>query len=158
MAEPRSLTIAERIASSRAGAWYFINVTAKIDPWLLKKTQGRWSSVVGAPVLLLRHIGARSGSERETPLVYATDGDDIILIASAGGAPAHPAWYHNLVANPECSVLARARSGDYLARLLDGAEYDDMWDVALGVYGGYGVYQERAGDRQIPLFRLTRSG
>ena len=155
MSAGQDLPLVERIASSRAGAWYFTNVTSKIDPWLLKKTDGRWSTIVGQPVLLLQHTGAKTGARRETPLVYATDGDDIVLVASAGGAPNHPAWYHNLVANPECHVIARDRTGDHRAVELHGADYDAMWDRALDVYGGYAVYQERAGRRRIPLFRLT---
>ena len=153
----RSLPLVERIASSKAGAWFFINVTSKVDPWLLKRTDGKFSSILGSPVLLLQHTGAKSRAARETPLVYATDGEDIILIASAGGAPNHPAWYHNLVANPACHVIAKGRSGDYVAEELTGDGYDMMWARALDVYGGYAVYQDRAGDRRIPLLRLRRS-
>ena len=153
----RSLPLVERIASSKAGAWFFVNVTSKVDPWLLKRTDGRFSSILGSPVLLLQHTGAKSGADRETPLVYSTDGNDIILIASAGGAPNHPAWYHNLIANPACHVIAKDRSGDYVAEELTGDDYDAMWAQALDVYGGYAVYQDRAGDRRIPLFRLRRS-
>ena len=149
------LNLAEKIASSKAGAWYFVNVTSKIDPWLLKKTDGRLSSLPGQPVLLLQHTGAKSGMARETPLVYARDGDDIILVASSGGSPRNPDWYHNLKANPECRLIVAGGSGLYRARELDGEEYDRMWDAALEVYGGYGVYQQRAGDRRIPLLRLT---
>lgn len=152
----RSLPLVERIASSRAGAWFFVNVTARIDPWLLKRSGGRFSTIVGAPVLLLQHVGAKSSKHRETPLVYATDGDDIILIASAGGAPNHPAWYHNLVTNPRCHVIAKDRTGDYIAEEVSGDAYGEMWQKALEVYGGYAVYQERAGDRRIPLLRLRR--
>jgi len=150
----KSLPLVERIASSTAGAWFFVNVTSKIDPWLLKRTDGRFSSILGSPVLLLQHVGAKSGADRETPLVYATDGDDIILIASAGGAPSHPAWYHNLVANPACHVIAKDRTGEYVAEELTGDDYDAMWTKALDVYGGYAIYQDRAGDRRIPLLRL----
>lgn len=152
-----SLPLVERIASSKAGAWFFVNVTSKVDPWLLKRTDGRFSSILGSPVLLLQHTGAKSGKDRETPLVYATDGDDIILIASAGGASNHPAWYHNLVANPACHVIAKDRTGDYVAEQLSGDDYDAMWTLALDVYGGYAVYQDRAGRRRIPLFRLRHS-
>ncbi|MEM7337837.1 MAG: nitroreductase/quinone reductase family protein [Actinomycetota bacterium] len=150
------LSFVERLASTRAGAWYFINVTAKIDPWLLKRTGGRVSSIVGQPVLLLQHTGARSGAARETPLVYATDGDDIVLIASNGGSVRHPAWYHNLVAKPECGVIAAGRSGPYVATEVDGDERSRLWSRALAVYGGYAVYQQRTGGRRIPLLRLTR--
>ncbi len=152
------LSLVERIASSRAGAWYFINVTARLDPWLLERTDGRWSTLPGQPVLLLHHTGARTGQPRRTPLVYATDGDDILLVASYGGAPTNPAWYHNLVANPDCRVVANRRSGPYRAEVLAGDERAAAWSLAVAVYGGYAVYQQRAGEREIPLFRLRPTG
>lgn len=77
----RSLPLAERIGSSKAGAWFFMNVTAKVDPWLLKRTDGRFSSLPGSPVLLLQHTGARSDAARETPLLDALDGDDYLDMA-----------------------------------------------------------------------------
>lgn len=151
------LSFVERVASTRAGAWYFINVTAKIDPWLLKRSNGRLSTIVGQPVLLLGHTGARSGASRETPLVYATDGDDIVLIASNGGSTRHPAWYHNLMANPVCDVMAAGRSGQYVATQVDGEERTRLWSRALTVYGGYAVYQQRTEGRRIPVLRLSRN-
>ena len=125
---------------------------------MLKRSDGRVSSLPGQPILLLQHTGAKTGKPRETPLVYARDGDDIILVASYGGSTSHPAWYHNLVAHPECHLVVKGASGPYRARELDGEEYDRVWELALDVYAGYGVYQERAGDRKIPLFRLTPAG
>lgn len=156
--DARPLTLVEKLASSPLGGWYFLHVTSRLDPWLLRRSDGRWSTLPGAPVLLLEHTGAKSGMARETPLVYATDGEDIILVASAGGSPKNPDWYHNLVANPDCRVIARDRSGRYRATELDGEEYDAMWERALDVYGGYAVYQERTGGRRIPLLRLTPAG
>lgn len=151
----RAKATVERVASSRAGAWYFINVSSKLDPWILKRTDGRHSALPGQPVLLLQHTGARTGLPRETPLVYARDGDDVVLIASKGGAPEHPTWYHNLVANPECSLIAKGRSGRYRAREAVGAERDRLWAKALEVYGGYDTYQRRAGNRRIPVLALS---
>ena len=134
-----------------------MNVTTKIDPWLLRTTNGRFSSMSEAPVLLLKHTGAKSGQTSETPLDYATDGDDIILIASYGGSPNNPAWYHNLKATPECEVVVKDRSGPYVARELAGEERSAMWESALDVYGGYEVYQDRTDGRLIPLLRLERA-
>jgi len=150
----RSLSPVEKLASSKAGAWYFINVTAKLDPWILKRTDGRLSTLPGQPVLLLTHTGAKTGTRRETPLVYATDRDNIILIASNGGSANNPAWYHNLIANPDCHVIANRRTGSYRAEELAGEDRAAMWDRALDVYGGYGVYQERTDGRLIPVLRL----
>ncbi len=147
-----------RAAASRAGAWYFVNVTSRIDPWLLKRTGGRLSSIVGQPVLLVQHTGAKTGAARETPLVYTTDGPNIVLIASNGGAPRHPAWYHNLVAHPEVAVIAAGRSGRYLAREAQGDERERLWRLANDVYAGYDTYQARAGRRTIPVMVLEPAG
>ncbi len=149
---------AERLASSKAGAWYFVNVTSRIDPWILKRTNGRLSSIPGQPVLLLRHTGAKSGQARETPLVYATDGARIVLIASKGGAPSHPAWYHNLKAHPDVEVVAKDRSGRYVAHEAEGEERERLWKAATAVYGGYDVYQARTGGRRIPVMVLEPAG
>ncbi len=143
-----------KIASSPAGAWYFVNVTSKVDPWLLRKTGGRVSALPGQPVLLLVHTGAKSGQRRETPLVYAVDGSNVVLIASKGGDPKHPAWYHNLVANPDCELVAKGRSGKYRAREATGEERSRLWALALDVYPGYATYQQRAGARTIPVLVL----
>ncbi len=145
----------ERVAASPAGSWYIINVSSKLDPWILKRTDGRLSAMPGVPVLLLQHTGAKSGKVRETPLVYFDDGDDIVLIASKGGAPEHPMWYGNLLANPECSLIVKGRSGRYYAREATGARRTRLWAKALEVYGGYEVYQRRAGGRRVPVMVLS---
>jgi len=145
----------ESVAASPAGSWYIINVSSKLDPWILKRTDGRLSAMPGVPVLLLQHTGARTGKVRETPLVYIEDGDDIVIVASKGGAPEHPTWYHNLLANPECSLIVKDRSGRYYAREATGARRTRLWAEALEVYGGYEVYQRRAGGRRVPLMVLS---
>jgi len=151
----RLRTTVESVASSRAGSWYIINVSAKVDPWILKRTDGRLSAMPGVPVLLLLHTGAKSGKVRETPLVYVTDGDDVVLIASKGGAPEHPRWYSNLLVNPECSLVVKDRSGRYYAREATGPRRARLWTKALEVYGGYEVYQRRAGGRRVPVMVLS---
>ena len=145
---------ATRIAASKAGAWFFIHVTAKVDPMLLKASKGRISSMVGQPVLLLKHRGARSGKARETPLVYATDGTTVVLIASMGGSPTNPAWFHNLTLHPDCEIIAKGRTGRYRARTAQGTERDRLWSLATDVYAGYDVYQARTGGRVIPVVVL----
>jgi deazaflavin-dependent oxidoreductase (nitroreductase family) len=149
--------LATKLASSKLGSLYIMTVSSKIDPLLLKRTDGRWSTMVGQPVLLLKHTGAKSGAPRETPLVYAVDGDNIILIASKGGMPKNPAWYHNLIAHPECDVIAKNRSGRYRVTEATGAERDRLWELALDVYQGYDTYQARAGGRVIPVLVLSRA-
>jgi deazaflavin-dependent oxidoreductase (nitroreductase family) len=149
--------LATKAASSKLGSLYIMAISSKIDPVLLKKTDGRWSTMVGQPVLLVKHTGAKSGEPRETPLVYALDGDNIILIASKGGMPKNPAWYHNLMAHPECDVIAKNRSGRYRVTEATGAERDRLWALALDVYQGYDTYQARTGGRIIPVLVLSRA-
>jgi deazaflavin-dependent oxidoreductase (nitroreductase family) len=110
--------------------------------------------VPGAPaMLLLDHIGARSGIVRTTPLAYAQDGRDLVLVASKGGHPKHPSWYHNLVAHPETSVqVGRERRG-VRARVARPEERARLWALATSVYSGFDTYQERT-DREIPLIVL----
>jgi deazaflavin-dependent oxidoreductase (nitroreductase family) len=147
----------ERFAATRAGGWYFVNVANKIDKRLIPATNGRVSTAVGQQALVIEVVGAKSGVKRRVPLVYVTDGADIVLIASNAGSKKHPAWYHNLRANPEVQVFAKGRSGRYRASFPDGAEYDRLWDEAADYYAGYDVYKQRAGGRLIPLVRLTRA-
>jgi deazaflavin-dependent oxidoreductase (nitroreductase family) len=144
----------ETIAASRPGAWLFIHVFCHIDPLLLRISRGRISISLGWPILQLTHIGARTRARRRTALLYATDGERIVLVASKGGAASNPAWYHNLKANPHCTVLApNGQSGEYEARIVDGAERARLWALATDLYAGYSVYQHRT-DRRIPVLAL----
>ncbi|MCB1008353.1 MAG: nitroreductase family deazaflavin-dependent oxidoreductase, partial [Acidobacteria bacterium] len=85
---------------SKAGRWYGIKIGSRIDPPLLRLTRGRFATTSLLPLVLLQVRGARSGEMRTIPLVYFTEGDDVILIASSFGRAKNPAWYYNLVANP----------------------------------------------------------
>ncbi|HEX2285011.1 MAG TPA: nitroreductase/quinone reductase family protein [Mycobacterium sp.] len=109
--------------------------------------------------MLLTTIGAKTGQQRTLPLLYLVDGDELILIASNYGRKGHPAWYRNLVANPKVEVLAGKRSGSYTAtEITEPAERERVWALALDQYAGYGDYEKLAGDRTIPLIRLSRLG
>src|SRR5581483_1266277 len=104
-------------AASRAGSWFFLHVANPIDKRLLPASGGRLSLSIGQPVLCLEVRGAKSGAVRRTPLLFAELGDELVLVASATGRPRHPAWYHNVAANPRVKVYAPGgRSGEYLAR------------------------------------------
>jgi deazaflavin-dependent oxidoreductase (nitroreductase family) len=105
------------------------------------------------PMLLLEHVGARSGRRRTSPLVYARDGDDVILVASKGGHPRHPAWFHNLMANPDTTVQIGMRHQPVHARVATATERARLWPLVVGVYGGYEGYQRRT-EREIPLVVL----
>jgi len=107
------------------------------------------------PMLLLDHTGARSGIRRTSPLVYVRDGDDVVIVASKGGYPKHPAWYHNLKANPDTTVQIGSERRPVRARVPGASERGRLWDKAVQTYGGYRGYQERT-DREIPLVVLER--
>lgn len=144
----------EGFAASRPGGWFFVNVGNRIDPVLLRLSRGHLSVAVGQPVLLLTARGAKSGKTRATPLVYVTDGDNVVLIASNAGSSRHPAWYHNVRANPGVELLLPGRSGEYVAREAEGEERRRLWELANDLYAGYDVYQDRAGARPIPVIVL----
>jgi F420H(2)-dependent quinone reductase len=105
------------------------------------------------PMLLLDHVGARSGVRRRSPLVYARDGEDVILVASKGGYPKNPAWFHNLMANPDTSIQIGSARRQVHARMADPRERERLWPVVVAVYGGYEDYRRRT-EREIPLVIL----
>ncbi len=107
----------------------------------------------GPPMLLLDHRGARTGQSRTTPLVYVEDGEDTVIVASKGGNPRHPAWFHNLLANPDTTIQVGRERRPVTARVASAAERDRLWPKALETYPGYCSYQERT-ERQIPLVIL----
>ena len=105
------------------------------------------------PVLLLDHVGARSGARRTSPLVYGRDGQNLVLVASKGGYPKHPAWLHNLRANPDTTVQVGSSVHEVHARVADGEERARLWALMVSVYGGYEGYRRRT-EREIPLVVL----
>jgi deazaflavin-dependent oxidoreductase (nitroreductase family) len=107
----------------------------------------------GPPMLLLDHVGAKSGRRRTTPLVYLRDGNDIVIVASKGGAPRHPAWYHNLLANPDTTVQIGRRRIPVKARVTTAQERSRLWPRVVDTYSGYAGYQKRT-KREIPLVIL----
>jgi F420H(2)-dependent quinone reductase len=107
------------------------------------------------PTLLLDHVGAKSGKKRTSPLVYTRDGDDIVLVASKGGNPKNPAWFHNLKANPETTVQIGSEKREVRAHVATDEERKRLWPMVVDTYSGYDGYQKRT-DRKIPLVVLER--
>jgi deazaflavin-dependent oxidoreductase (nitroreductase family) len=105
------------------------------------------------PVLLLDHVGAKSGTKRTSPLVYGRDGENLVLVASKGGYPKHPAWFHNLLAHPDTTVQVGSQTHNVHARVAEGEERTRLWSLMVGVYGGYEDYRRRT-EREIPLVVL----
>ncbi len=143
------------ITASKPGTWFFLNVAPPIDRVLLRWSKGRFSLAGSLPICLLETIGAKSGQPRSTPLMYLRDGERFVLIGSRGGNPRHPAWVHNLRKTPRATVLAEGRRHRVTAHEAEGEERTRLWAQALEVYLGYDVYQERAGQRRIPVVVLT---
>ena len=105
-------------------------------------------------ILLLDHVGAKSGTNRTSPLLYFRDGDNIVVVASKGGFPKHPAWYHNLMAHPDTSVQVGRERRQVHARVATPEERERLWPVAVKMYRGYADYQVRSKGREIPLVIL----
>jgi deazaflavin-dependent oxidoreductase (nitroreductase family) len=107
-------------------------------------------------MLLLEHVGAKSGKKRVAPLLYVEDGDDLVIVASKGGYPKHPAWFHNLGANPDTTVQVGRERRAVRARVATDEERPRLWRKAVASYRGYRDYQERSKGRTIPLVVLER--
>jgi deazaflavin-dependent oxidoreductase (nitroreductase family) len=109
----------------------------------------------GAPVLLLHHAGARSGSERVNPVMYQPVGDSLAIFASKGGAPTNPDWYHNLLANPRTTVEVGADTVLVVARVAPAEERAPIWEKQKADYPGFAEY-EASTTREIPVVILER--
>jgi deazaflavin-dependent oxidoreductase (nitroreductase family) len=107
----------------------------------------------GPPMLLLDHVGARTGVRRTSPLVYVEDRPNVVLVASKGGHPRHPAWYHNLRASPDTTVQIGSGQRAVRARIATPEERERLWPKAIATYSGYSGYQQRT-EREIPLVIL----
>jgi deazaflavin-dependent oxidoreductase (nitroreductase family) len=108
----------------------------------------------GLPVIILTSLGARTGKVRKTPLMRVEHDGEYAVVASLGGAPNHPVWYYNLVANPHVELQDGPVRRDYQASEARGAERDTWWDRAVAAYPDYAQYQTKT-DRTIPVFVLT---
>lgn len=148
------MRIATPIAASRPGAYFFVNIAPYIDRRLLRWTGGRISTGGVGRVGVLNVRGAKSGATRHTPLVFTRDGERIVVVASRGGDVRHPAWYRNVVANPDVTFGVGKNERPYLASTAAGAERERLWKAVNRTYAGYAAYQQRAGGREIPVVVL----
>ena len=108
----------------------------------------------GAPLLLLHSTGAKSGEPRLHPVMYLEDGDRYVIFASKAGADTHPAWYHNLKANPKASIEIGADTLDVVAAEATGDERDELFDRQAGIFSQFGEYAEKT-SRTIPVMLLN---
>ena len=110
----------------------------------------------GAPMVLLTTTGAKSGNPHTTPLVYLQDNDRVIVFASMGGAPRHPQWYHNIIANPDVTVEVGTEKYEARATVVTGAERDELFARQAAKFDAFNQYQQRT-TRVIPVVALTRA-
>jgi F420H(2)-dependent quinone reductase len=126
----------------------------KLHTFAYRATGGRVGGrIVGGPVLLLTTTGRKSRKKRTSPLLYLEDGQDLILVASNGGAPVHPAWWHNLRAHPEATVEIGRRKLRVRAEKASPEEKERLWPRLVSMYPGYETYQHRT-NREIPVVIL----
>jgi F420H(2)-dependent quinone reductase len=135
--------------------WPVLNQLMKGHAIVYRATGGRIGHrFPGAPpTLLLDHVGAKSGNRRTTPLTYVPDDGNVVIVASKGGHPRHPAWFHNLRANPDVTIQVGSERRAVRARVATSEERTRLWPKVVATYGGYAGYQQRT-EREIPLVIL----
>ena len=141
-------------------SWPLLNRAMGLHASLYRATRGLVGHRIPGlpPMLLLDHVGAKSGIERTSPLLYIKDGENLVIVASKGGFPKHPAWFHNLTANPETTVQVGSERRQVRARVATAAERERLWPRVVDAYANYAEYQART-EREIPLVILEpRSG
>ena len=111
----------------------------------------------GGTLLLLHHLGRKTGVERVNPLAYFADGDRYVIVASKAGAPTNPDWYYNVVAHPQVTVEVGTETVAVDATEITGAARDALWQRVVAAMPGFGDYEKKT-DRVIPLLALTRAG
>lgn len=122
---------------------------------LYEETNGEEGDTVnGVPVVVITSVGAKSGNLRKNPVIRVEHDGKYAAVASKGGAPEHPTWFHNFVAHPHVELQDGADRRDYEARVLDGEEREEWWSRAVAVWPDYDGYQQKT-DREIPVFLLT---
>jgi len=134
--------------------WKAFEVVTTLNTKLFRLTGGRIGGSFGkARILLLHHVGRKSGKERVSPLLYLRDGERLVIVASKGGSEKNPAWYHNLMANPDTLVELPREKRSVHARQANDEERADLWPRLVDMYGSYADYQTYT-DRKIPLVIL----
>jgi deazaflavin-dependent oxidoreductase (nitroreductase family) len=142
-----------RFSTTRVGIWLSQNVAWKLDPVLMKLTGGRVRSTGPLASAVLETRGARTGKPRRNATLYFHDGDRVIIIASKRGLPAHPSWYHNLMAHPD----VRFGGAAFRAAVVAGQEERQrLWGLADQVFPPFAAYRRSAADagRTIPIVEL----
>jgi deazaflavin-dependent oxidoreductase (nitroreductase family) len=143
-----------RFLGTRLAAWLSMKVVWKVDPHLMRLTRGRLGMGLMVPTALLETTGARSGRPRSNGVIYFNDGERVTIVASKLGAPEHPAWFHNVRANPDVVLGGRP----FRAEVVEDEEAcARLWDLADCVFPPYAIYRGRAAEtgRTIPILQLV---
>lgn len=147
-----SLAQPPRPGSRRFAVW---NRFTGVNNAIYRASGGRlMGSFDGNPVLLLHHVGRRSGEQRVTPLLYLPDGDELVIVASMGGTPKHPAWFHNLREHPATEAEVGRERRAVRARVAEPEERARLWPRLVEAYPAFDAYQART-EREIPVVILA---
>jgi deazaflavin-dependent oxidoreductase (nitroreductase family) len=131
---------------------WLLKLFTRINVFVYKLSGGRlMDELSGMPIVLVKMTGARSGKTIEIPLMHVPHEKGFILVASQGGAPKNPAWYHNLVKHPEIEIRFRGETRRLTARRVDDEEKAKLWPICVEYYPPYEEYQQRT-ERNIPVF------
>jgi F420H(2)-dependent quinone reductase len=132
-----------------------LNALTRAQVKVYRRTGGRMAnSIKGAPVLLLDHVGRKSGQARTSPVLYMKDGDDLVIVASRGGSEATPAWWLNLKANPQTTVTVGPDTRRVIARQASPEEKTQLWPRLVEIFPDFAAYQRRT-SRDIPVIVLS---
>lgn len=137
--------------------WKLFTGVTKFNTLIYRVSGGRLGNKLPgtqAPIILVHNKGRKSGKVRVAPLIGVEIDGRYVIVASKGGTDKHPAWYHNLVANPETEIEVGRRRIPVTARVVDDAEREELWPQMAAVYPPYDDYQEYAGGRKIPVLSL----
>jgi deazaflavin-dependent oxidoreductase (nitroreductase family) len=138
--------------------WKIWHQFTQAQSLLYRLSGGRFARTYkGAPVLLLDHVGRKSGRKRTSPLIYLRDGDDLVLVASKGGSHTHPIWWLNLRDHPSTTVTVGSEKRAVVARQASPEEKTRLWPRLVEIYAPYEDYQQRT-SRDIPVVILERAG
>lgn len=150
--------LAQRLAASRVGSWLFSHTLHHVDRVLMRLSGGKVAVptvLAGLPVVRLTTTGAKTGTERTVPVLGLQDGERWVVVASNWGSEDHPAWYHNLQADPTVELTHGDRTARYRARDATESERAEYWSRASDLYLGFEPYRDRSGDREIPVVVLA---
>lgn len=136
--------------------------STRVHVAVYRRTRGRvGGNLPGWPrvrIALLDHTGAKTGTRRTSPLMYHEHGEAVVVAGSKAGQPTHPAWFHNLMANPDTTLQIGAEVREVRARLAEGEERDRLWSKMVAAFPGYDFYERNARGREIPVVVLDPRG